>query len=220
MLTSTLLQVQTAGLVVASPRPWLGLEEEEVGRQVGQWQEEVDLAARTMVQHLGPNTSSLTSQGAGGVVLELVVVGKEEEEEEHRFADEGAELYLTLEHEEQKEEKLIVFKSYQNLGCILNRQESCSTASVEEGNGTANVDEGGEVKEGGGGSVGVVGERRVNSRVVGADMYLGSQRREVNTGLTVTITFRHMYGNEQVKGTHFYRIKGNINIYFFSFFFG
>ena len=166
--------VRTADLLVSKPEPWLGLQESEVGEQVDKWQEEVDRAARTMGEHLDPEATKLSSGGAGGLQLELVLIREEEKEEEHRFTGEGAQLILTHEQKEEKQEKLIVFKSYRDLGCILNRQASCSDPPM-------------------------VGEgRRVNSRVVGADMYLGEARKEVTHGLSVSILFEHTFGEEHV----------------------
>lgn len=163
--------VRTADLLVARPEPWLGLREEEVGRQVSKWQEEVDRAARTMGSHLKPGTSSLRSEGEGGVQLELVVAT--EEEQEHRWSGEGADLSISLE-QQSSQSKLLVFKSYRDLGCILNRQLSCSSPPV-------------------------LGEsRRVNSRVVGADLYLGQASTEVRQGIQVSIIFQHTYGTAEV----------------------
>ena len=167
--------MRTADLLVSKPEPWLGLEEAEVGEQVGKWQEQVDRAARTMGEHLDPEMATkLSSKGAGGIKLELVLISEEEEEEDQlSFTGDGAQLILTHEQKE-KEEKLIVFKSYRDLGCILNRQASCSDPpTVGEG-------------------------RRVNSRVVGADLYLGEARREVTQGLSVSILFEHTFGEEHV----------------------
>ena len=133
---------------------------------------QVDIAARNMGEHLDPEASKLSSEGAGGLQLELVLI-REEEEKEHSFRGEGAQLILTHEQKD-KQEKLIVFKSYRDLGCILNRQASCSEPPM-------------------------VGEgRRVNSRVVGADMYLGEARKEVTHGLSVSILFEHTFGEEHV----------------------
>ena len=165
--------VRTADLLVSKPEPWLGLQESEVGEQVDKWQEQVDRAARTMGEHLDPDATKLSSEGAGGLQLELVLIREEEKEEKHSFTGEGAQLTLTHEQNE-KQEKLIVFKSYRDLGCILNRQASCSDPPM-------------------------VGEgRRVNSRVVGADMYLGEARKEVTHGLSVSILFEHTFGEEHV----------------------
>merc|ERR1719228_2927143 len=101
-----------------------------------------------MGEHLDPEATKLSSEGAGGLQLELLLISGEEK---HSFTGEGAQLILTHEQKE-KEEKLIVFKSYRDLGCILNRQASCSDPpAVGEG-------------------------RRVNSRVVGANLYLGEAR--------------------------------------------
>lgn len=165
--------VRTADLLVSKPEPWLGLQESEVEEQVDKWQEQVDRAARTMGENLDPEATKLSSEGAGGLQLELVLISEEEQEEEHSFTGEGAQLVLTHEQKE-KQEKLIVFKSYRDLGCILNRQASCTDPPM-------------------------VGEgRRVNSRVVGADMYLGEARKEVTHGLSVSILFEHTFGEEHV----------------------
>jgi hypothetical protein len=160
--------VKTAELVVARPAPWLALPQEEVGRQVDLWQEEVDRAARTMGEHLAPDSPGLKSDGAGGVALELVVVG--EGEQEHHFTGEGAKLSLHLQPEEEGEHQLIVFKSYRDLGCILNRQPDCTLPPAGEGH-------------------------RVNSRVVGADLYRGAAA--VRSGLTVSLVLEHTYAAEQ-----------------------
>ena len=166
--------VRTADLLVSKPEPWLGLQEGEVEEQVDKWQEQVDRAARTMGENLDPEATKLSSEGAGGLQLELVLIREEEKEEEHSFRGEGAHLILTHEQDQITQEKLIVFKSYRDLGCILNRQASCSDPPV-------------------------VGEgRRVNSRVVGADMYLGEARKEVTRGLSVSILFEHTFGEEHV----------------------
>ena len=127
-----------------------------------------------MGENLDPEATKLSSEGAGGLQLELVLIREEEKEEEHSFRGEGAHLILTHEQDQITQEKLIVFKSYRDLGCILNRQTSCSDPPV-------------------------VGEgRRVNSRVVGADMYLGEARKEVTHGLSVSILFEHTFGEEHV----------------------
>ena len=61
--------MRTADLLVSKPEPWLGLEEAEVGEQVGKWQEQVDRAARTMGEHLDPEMATkLSSKGAGGIM--------------------------------------------------------------------------------------------------------------------------------------------------------
>ena len=119
-------------------------------------QEEVDRAALTMARTLGAGRL-LQSDTSQGVQLTLV---RQEGGQAHSFQGQGASLSLSLEEEEEGEEedRLIVFKSYRDLGCILNRQESCSSPP--------------RLGEG----------RRVNSRVVGADMYLGRGARKVSGG--------------------------------------
>ena len=169
--------VRTADLLVSKPEPWLGLEENEVGEQVDRWQEQVDQAALTMGEHLDPDVTKLSSEGVGGLQLELLLIREEEKEDKVSFRGEGAQLILTHDKEE-KQEKLVVFKSYRDLGCILNRQASCSDPPM-------------------------VGEgRRVNSRVVGADLYLGEARTEVTHGLSVSILFEHTFGEEHVSKTY------------------
>jgi len=97
--------VRTADLLVSKPEPWLGLQEEEVEEQVDKWQEQVDRAARTMGEHLDPEMATkLSSKGAGGIKLELVLITEEEEEEEQlSFTGDGAQLILTHEQKEKEE---------------------------------------------------------------------------------------------------------------------
>ena len=73
--------VRTADLLVSKPEPWLGLEENEVGEQVDKWQEQVDQAALTMGEHLDPDVRKLSSEGVGGLQLELLLIREEEKED-------------------------------------------------------------------------------------------------------------------------------------------
>lgn len=163
--------VETVDHLVSQPQVWLGLAEDKTNQQIDSLQNILDNAARQMVNNLKGNTSSLVIEHTEHVNLQLKVVNHSAKET--KFGIEGSKLSLKISDTGERvknETSMVVLKSYNNLGCIINRQKSCNAPKK-------------------------MGEKQVNSKVIGADVYQNS--REVKSNVEVVISFKHVFnGND------------------------
>ena len=163
--------VETVDHLVSQPQVWLGLAHDKTKQQIDSLQNILDNAAKQMVDNLKESTDTLVIENTEHVNLQLKVVNHSEIATE--FGIEGSKLSLKINDDGDKvknERSLVVLKSYNNLGCIINRQKSCDTPIQ-------------------------MGPKQVNSKVIGADVYKDS--KEVRSNVEVVISFQHVFnGND------------------------
>jgi len=160
--------VETIDHLVSQPQVWLGLTQDKIKLQIDNIQNILDNAAKQLVDNLKDTTSSLTIEHTENVNIQVKVVNHSDTET--KFGIQGSKLSLKIGDNENNETSLVVLKSYNNLGCIINRQKTCESPNE-------------------------MGMKQVNSKVIGADVYKNS--KEVKTNVDVVIIFEHVFkGND------------------------
>ena len=163
--------IETVNHLVSQPQVWLGLARDKTKLQINSLQNILDNAAKQLVDNLEETTSNIAIENTEHVNLQLKVVNHSDTE--NIFGIEGSKLSLKISNSDNKVKNgtsLVVLKSYNNLGCIINRQKSCDSP-----------------KE--------MGKKQVNSKVIGADVYKNS--KEVKSNIEVIISFKHVFnGND------------------------